>query len=105
MPALAGRVTDRPLAQRNVHADLLRRCRLLGIKGLTGMALGGLDMALWGAWARVRGEPLARALGAELRPLRAHNSAGLHDAQSVVAIAGVTPFAYRKTSAHGAGRH
>lgn len=98
-------MTDRPLAQRDVHADLLRRCRLLGIKGLTGMALNGLDMALWGAWARARGEPLARALRADLRPLCAHNSAGLYDAQSVVAIAGVTPLAHRKTSAHGAGRH
>lgn len=85
--ALAGMVTGQPLAPRDIHAHLLRRCRLLGMKGLAGMALGGLDMALWDAWARARGEPLARALGAELRPLRAYNSAGLYDAQSVVAIA------------------
>ena len=32
-----------------------KRCRLLGTKNLTGMALGGLDMALWDAWARACG--------------------------------------------------
>ena len=85
--ALAGMVTGQPLAPRDIHAELLRRCRLLGMKGLAGMALGGLDMALWDAWARARGEPLARALGAELRPLRAYNSVGMYDAESVPAIA------------------
>lgn len=84
---MAGMVVGMALAPRDVHAFLLRRCRLFGLKGLTGVALGGLDMALWDAWARARGEPLARALGAELRPLKAYNSVGLYDAQSVVAIA------------------
>lgn len=87
MAGLAEMVVGLPLAPRDVHAFLLRRCRLFGVKGLTGVALGGLDMALWDAWARARGEPLARALGAELRPLKAYHSVGLYDAQSVVAIA------------------
>lgn len=84
---LARMIIGMPLVPRDVHAFLLRRCRLFGVKGLTGVALGGLDMALWDAWARTRGEPLARALGAELRPLKAYNSVGLYDAHSVVAIA------------------
>lgn len=84
---LACMVIGMALAPRDVHAFLLRRCRLFGLKGLTGVALGGLDMALWDAWARARGEPLARALGAELRPLKAYNSVGLYNAQSVAAIA------------------
>jgi mandelate racemase len=84
---LAQMIIGMPLAPRDVHAFLLRRCRLLGVKNLTGMALGGLDMALWDTWARSRNEPLARALGAELRPLKAYNSVGLYDARSVVAIA------------------
>ena len=88
--SLAGMATGLPLAPRDVHAYLLRRCRLFGMKGLLGVALGGLDMALWDAWARARGEPLARALGAELRPLRAYHSVGLYDAESVVAIADET---------------
>ena len=85
--SLADMALGLPLAPRDVHAHLLRRCRLFGMKGLLGVALGGLDMALWDAWARARGEPLAQALGAELRPLRAYNSVGLYDAKAVVAIA------------------
>ena len=85
--SLANMVIRLPLAPRDVHAHLVRRCRLFGMKGLLGAALGGLDMALWDAWARARGEPLARALGAELRPLRAYHSVGLYDAKEVVAIA------------------
>ena len=83
---LADMVTGLPLAPRDIHAHLLRRCRLFGMKGLLGVALGGLDMALWDTWARARGEPLARALGAELRPLRAYHSVGLYDAESVLEI-------------------
>jgi mandelate racemase len=88
--ALGGMMTGMPLAPRDLHAFLMRRCRLFGLKGLTGVALGGLDMALWDTWARARGEPLARALGAELRPIKAYHSVGLYDAQSVVAIAAET---------------
>lgn len=84
---LAAMIAGMELVPRDVHAFLQKRCRLLGTKNLTGMALGGLDMALWDAWAKARGEPLARALGAELRPIRAYNSVGLYDANSVAAIA------------------
>lgn len=59
MASLSSMATGFPLAPRDVHAHLLRRCRLFGMKGLLGVALGGLDMALWDAWARARGEPLA----------------------------------------------
>ncbi len=81
--ALGGMICGLSLAPRDVHAYLQRRCRLFGLRGLTGVALGGLDMALWDAWARERGLPLARALGGELRPVRAYNSVGLYDAASV----------------------
>jgi hypothetical protein len=74
------------LEPRAVHAHLQKRCRLLGAKNLTGMALGGLDMAVWDAYARAQGKSLARALGAEPRAVNAYNSVGLYDAQSVVAI-------------------
>lgn len=87
LAGLASMIVGMPLAPRDLHATLSTRCRLLGTKNLIGMALGGLDMALWDTWARARGEPLARALGAELRPLRAYNSVGLYDAGSVVEIA------------------
>lgn len=84
---LATMIAGLPLEPRALHTLLMRRCRLLGVKNLTGIALGGLDMALWDTWARARGEPLARALGASLRPLKAYNSVGLYDAAAVVAIA------------------
>jgi mandelate racemase len=84
---LGSLVVGQALAPRDLHELVKRRCRLLGIKGLAGMALGGLDMAWWDAWARSRGEPLARALGAQLRPLKAYNSVGLYDAGSVAAVA------------------
>jgi mandelate racemase len=85
--ALAGMITGMPLAPRDLHAFLTRRCRLLGIKGLMGLAIGGLDMALWDTWARARGESLTRALGAQPRPIKAYNSVGLYDAKTVVEIA------------------
>lgn len=85
--ALGALVVGQALVPRELHAALHRRCRLLGLKGLAGMALGALDIALWDAWSRARGEPLARALGAQLRPLRAYNSVGLYAAGEVEAIA------------------
>jgi len=83
---LVGMVTGMQLAPRDIHNHLLQRCRLFGMKGLLGVAFGGLDMALWDAWARARNEPLARALGAELRPLKAYHSVGLYDANTVIEI-------------------
>jgi mandelate racemase len=62
---LAGkRVLPRDLMR---HFD--RRFRLLGWQGLVGMALSGLDMALWDALGRAAGQPVAALLGAAPRPL------------------------------------
>jgi mandelate racemase len=76
-------VEGRPLAPRDVYTFLLRRLRLLGNKNIVGAALGGLDMALWDAFARGRNEPLVRTLGAEPRPLRAYYSVGLYRLEEV----------------------
>lgn len=51
--------------------------RLLGAKGVVGMALAGLDMAAWDALSKAHGVPLARALGGSPRPIPAYNSCGL----------------------------
>jgi mandelate racemase len=75
------------LAPRDVHAFLQRRCRLFGLKNLMGAALGGLDMAVWDAWAQGRELPLCRALGAEPRAHRTYNSVGMYDAQAIVRVA------------------
>lgn len=83
---MAGMLVGMPLAPRDLHAMLRRRCRLFGLKNLMGAALGGLDMALWDAWARVQGLPLATALGSGPRPHRTYHSVGMYDEQSVAAI-------------------
>jgi mandelate racemase len=85
--ALGGMLAGKDFDPREAHAHLLNRCRLLGAKNLVGMALGGLDMALWDAWARAQGKPLVRSLGSAPKPIKAYNSVGLYDARSVVAIA------------------
>jgi mandelate racemase len=56
-----------------------RRFRLVGWQGLIGMAVAGLDMALWDLLARSQGLPLATLLGAAPRPMRAYDSYGVVD--------------------------
>ncbi len=51
--------------------------RLLGSKGVAGMALAGIDMAAWDALSKAQGLPLARMLGGDLRRIPAYNSCGL----------------------------
>lgn len=60
-----------PLA---IERTLQRHFRLLGVQGLTGMALAGIDMALWDARARACGLPLVTLLGGEPGPISAYAS-------------------------------
>lgn len=65
------------LAPTAIFAHLRARLRLLGPQGLAMMALAGIDMAAWDAFAKSRELPLARALGGGLVSLPAYNSNGL----------------------------
>jgi mandelate racemase len=65
-----------PLAPAELEQRLARRFRLLGTQGLVGMALAGIDMALWDALARRHGVPLVQLLGGTPRPLRAYGAVG-----------------------------
>lgn len=65
------------LAPLEVNRALHSRFRLLGSKGVVGMALAGIDMAAWDAHARAQGQPLARVLGADIAEIGAYNSCGL----------------------------
>lgn len=56
-----------------------RQFRLLGLQGLVGMVVSALDMALWDALGKAAGQPVARLLGGEPRPVRAYDSWGLVD--------------------------
>ncbi|APV50177.1 mandelate racemase [Betaproteobacteria bacterium GR16-43] len=58
-------------------ALLERRFTLIGVTGIARMALSAFDAALWDALAVAAKVPLARLLGAELRPVPAYNSCGL----------------------------
>lgn len=66
-----------PVAPLELERKLQRQFRLLGLKGVTGMAMAGIDMAAWDALARAQAMPLARLLGGDLRPIPAYNSCGL----------------------------
>ena len=59
------------------HFD--RRFRLLGWQGLVGMAVSGIDMAVWDALGRASGEPVSALLGAAPRPIPAYDSHGKID--------------------------
>jgi mandelate racemase len=71
-PLLAGQ----PAAPLDIEQLLLRRFRLPGTQGITGMAFAGIDMALWDAQARRAGVSLARLLGATERPAKPYGAVG-----------------------------
>ena len=73
MPLLKGDAVAPLDLDRKLHGQF----RLLGAKGVVGMALAGIDMAAWDALARAQGLPLIRLLGGEPRPIPAYNSCGL----------------------------
>jgi mandelate racemase len=54
-----------------------RRFRLIGLQGLIGMAVSGIDMGLWDALGRAAGLSVAQLLGAVIRPLAAYDSYGV----------------------------
>jgi mandelate racemase len=72
-PLLAGVELDAAA----IEAQLDRRFRLVGARGLTGMALSGVDTAVWDALGQLAGKPLVRLLGGAPRAIPAYNSNGL----------------------------
>lgn len=71
---LAGIVRGDAAEPVAVADKLQRHVRLLGPQGLVGMAMAGIDMALWDACARAAGVPLVTLLGGRPRPLPAYAS-------------------------------
>jgi mandelate racemase len=69
-------VVGAPLAPLAVDQLLAKRFRLLGTQGLVGIALAGIDMAVWDALARGAGISLVRLLGGVEMPLRAYGAVG-----------------------------
>lgn len=74
---MAALIVGQPLVPFDVEQLLQRRFTLLGATGLVGMAISGIDAAVWDAKAIEAGLPLARLLGGEVKPIKAYNSCGL----------------------------
>ncbi len=64
-------------APQDVMRHFDRRFRLVGWQGLIGMAVSGIDMALWDALGRAAGLPVVRLLGGNVRALAAYDSYGV----------------------------
>ena len=76
---LAPLLVGKPCAPQDRWAECERAFRLLGRQSLLGMALSGIDMALWDALGRALGQPVASLLGGSPRALEAYDSFGLID--------------------------
>jgi mandelate racemase len=75
--SLADLIKGESLNPFDVDAKLRGRLKLLDTPGLLGIALSGIDMALWDAHAQAQGVPLVVLLGGKVKPIRAYNSCGL----------------------------
>ncbi|HZQ61158.1 MAG TPA: enolase C-terminal domain-like protein [Casimicrobiaceae bacterium] len=65
------------VAPFEIERKLRQKYTLLGVHNVVLMAMAGIDMAAWDAYAQHVGEPLVRVLGGTPRPVRAYNSKGL----------------------------
>ncbi|MGH3248494.1 MAG: enolase C-terminal domain-like protein [Trebonia sp.] len=70
-----------------VHQRMHQMFRLAGPQGLTGMAMAGIDMALWDAHAVAAGLPLVTLLGGEPGSVAAYASLRVMDARAAAAEA------------------
>lgn len=69
-----------PLVPADLSSRLHAQFLILGTHGLVGMALAGIDMAVWDAFARAHELPLCTALGSAPRAIRAYASIGYEGA-------------------------
>jgi mandelate racemase len=75
--AMAQMIEGDALVPLEIEAKLRKRMTLQDAHGVAGQAIAGIDMACWDAHAKALGVPLVRALGGEVKPIRAYNSCGL----------------------------
>jgi len=69
-------IVGQDLAPVEISDRFAARFRLLGTQGLVGMAIAGIDMALWDAMARSHGTSVVRLLGGTEKPIRAYGAVG-----------------------------
>jgi mandelate racemase len=75
--AMAEMINGDTLVPLDIEAKLRQRMTLQDAHGIAGQVIAGIDMACWDAHAKALGVPLVRALGGEVKPIRAYNSCGL----------------------------
>ena len=68
---------DKPIAPINDFQANRKALGLIGLQGVSMIAISGLDMACWDALAKASDLPLVRLLGGEPGPVPAYNSNGL----------------------------
>ncbi len=87
--ALAATIVGEKAVPADLEPKLRQRFTLLGgARGLAGIAVSGLDMALWDALAQARGVPLVELLGGRARPIRTYNSLGMVSAKNAEEVVG-----------------
>jgi mandelate racemase len=84
---LASLVEGEVLAPTAIEQRLASHFRLLGTQGLVGMALSGIDMALWDALARVHNVSLLSLLGGVPRSMPAYGAVGYDGAVEAAKVA------------------
>jgi mandelate racemase len=82
-------IVGQPLTPASLWQSLHARFRLLGTQGLVGMALSGIDMALWDALAHAQQLPLHALLGAQPKPIKAYGAVGYDGPQGSAKVAEV----------------
>jgi mandelate racemase len=80
-------IVGQELAPAALWHTLHARFRLLGTQGLVGMALAGIDMALWDALARANQQPLYALLGAQAKPIKAYGAVGYDGVEGSARVA------------------
>jgi mandelate racemase len=84
---IAALIAGDPLAPVDIERKLSKRFRLLGTQGLVGMALSGIDMALWDTLARTHGVSLAALLGGSSKAIQAYGAVGYDGADRSAEVA------------------
>ena len=86
--ALGATLVGQPVVPAELEPQMRARYTLLGgARGLAGIAVSGLDMALWDALAQGAGLPLVNLLGGKARPIRAYNSLGMVSEKNAAEVA------------------
>ena len=76
---ISGELEGKSISPVERSKEFEHRFRLMGRQGLVGMALSGLDMALWDALGRTQNLPVVDLLGSEPVSVPAYDSYGIVD--------------------------